>query len=326
MKNPLSIDRLSVARQFDRIADRLAEVDFLLREVQQRVINRLEYIKIDPAVVLDVGCGRGEGSRALAARFPNAQVVGLDLSTRMVQKATELQADQLAKSRSEKNLFKKMQPSAAALMRHFFGQISRKKTPVADSLSKTQQIPSLPASVQFMQGDGHSLPFANGSVDLICSNLALHWFDDPVAAIKEWRRVIKPGGLVMFSSFGPDTLQELATVGAMLPTFQDLHDLGDALQTQKFAEPVMDMEKLTISYQDVARLKSDLNNLGGNPLRQRHSGLRGRQFASTLQDRLQKLTPGSVTFELVYGHAWAPLSPLLPDGYSPIEFRSRPRL
>jgi malonyl-CoA O-methyltransferase len=318
MKNPLSIDRLSVARQFDRRANRLAEVDFLLREVQRRMFSRLEYIKIEPSVVLDIGCGLGQGAEGLAARFPSAQVVAADLSQNMVFKAAKLQADKTKPNKrkgSVKSTLARRLPNAVS---GFFNKLLGGDPPKRPAVPQKQQ-----NEVQFLVGDAHMLPLATGSVDLIFSNLALHWFDDPVSAIAEWRRVIKPGGLVMFSSFGPDTLKEMAILGVQLPTFQDLHDLGDALQTQKFAEPVMDMEALSISYQDPARLLADIRNLGGYPLKRRHSGLRGRRFADTVANSLSTLTPGSVSFELVYGHAWAPKGPWLPEGYAPIEFRPR---
>jgi malonyl-CoA O-methyltransferase len=323
MKNPLSIDRLSVARQFDRRASRLAEVDFLLREVQRRMFSRLEYIKIEPSVVLDIGCGLGQGAQGLAARFPFAQVVAADLSQNMVTQAARLQVE-VAKANNPKSAFGSVLASATfgASFSNSVGGFVRKL--LGSDASKVAVVPEKQQSqVQFLVADGHSLPLATGSVDLVFSNLALHWFDDPVSAIAEWRRVIKPGGLVMFSSFGPDTLKELASLGVELPTFQDLHDLGDALQTQKFAEPVMDMEALSISYQDPKRLLNDLRNLGGYPLKRRHSGLRSRKFGQCVITGLANLAPGAVSFELVYGHAWAPKGPWLPEGYAPIEFRPR---
>jgi malonyl-CoA O-methyltransferase len=323
MKNPLSIDRLSVARQFDRRASRLAEVDFLLREVQRRMFSRLEYIKIEPSVVLDIGCGLGQGAQCLAARFPLAQVVAADLSQNMVFEAARQHAKVGQANNPKSGLGSvlasaKFKASFSSAVGGFVSKLLGADAPKVADVPEKQQSP-----VQFLVADSHALPLATGSVDLVFSNLALHWFDDPVSAIAEWRRVIKPGGLVMFSSFGPDTLKELASLGVELPTFQDLHDLGDALQTQKFAEPVMDMEALSISYQDPKRLLTDLRNLGGYPLKRRHSGLRGQKFSQSVTNSLAKLTPGAISFELVYGHAWAPKGPWLPEGYSPIEFRPR---
>jgi malonyl-CoA O-methyltransferase len=318
MKNPLSIDRLSVARQFDRRTHRLPQVDFLLREVQRRMFSRLEYIKIEPSIVLDLGCGLGQAAQELATRFPTAQVVAADLSQNMVMAAARLRNSSASENKPQTGLSSVF---SSALPRSVKGFLSGL---MGSNDSKTNPVPQKQQhDVQFMVADSHTLPLATGSVDLIFSNLALHWFDDPVSAIAEWRRVIKPGGLVMFSSFGPDTLKELAGLGVALPTFQDLHDLGDALQTQKFAEPVMDMEALSISYQNPERLLADLGNLGGYPLKGRHSGLRGRAFAKEITKSVAKLTPGNVSFELVYGHAWAPKGPWLPEGYSPIEFRPR---
>ena len=107
-----------------------------------------------------------------------------------------------------------------------------------------------------------------GAIDLLWSNLALQWVNDPLNAFAEFRRVLAPGGLLMFSTFGPDTLKELreAYRGTDAHThvnrFVDLHDLGDMLVQSGFADPVMDMEHLTLTYTDVRALMRDLKAIG----------------------------------------------------------------
>ncbi len=124
--------------------------------------------------------------------------------------------------------------------------------------------------------DAHALPLADASVDLIWSNLALHWFAAPERAVGEWYRVARPGGLAHFSFFGVDTLAELRALGARMMAFHDLHDIGDLLAAAGFADPVMDSERLTLTWAGPQALLGDLHALGGNALRGRFRGLLGR--------------------------------------------------
>jgi malonyl-CoA O-methyltransferase len=185
--------------------------------------------------------------------------------------------------------------------------------------------------------DAHALPFSNGSFDLVWTNLSMHWWVDPVKVLAECRRVLRPEGLLIMSGFGPDTLTELRHLNAQfderefVPTFQDLHDVGDALNQHQFADPVMDMERLTIQYQQPDRLLADLRAMGGNSLTARDAGLKGvgwlralnRHLASEFAAVQKHGNAFSLSFEIVYGHAWVPKPKSLPDGYSPIEFRPR---
>jgi malonyl-CoA O-methyltransferase len=177
-------------------------------------------------------------------------------------------------------------------------------------------------------GDAHRLPIASGSVDLVWSNLAFHWFDDVPAAIAEWYRVLRPGGLLTFSTLGVDSLAELRAAGLARAALPDLHDIGDALVAAGFAEPVMDAERLTVTWTDPPRLLADLRALGGDPRRTRPRGLatpaaRDRALAEAA-GRLRggdPSAPMAVGFELVYGHAWIGERKRRDDGWSPVEFR-----
>jgi malonyl-CoA O-methyltransferase len=178
--------------------------------------------------------------------------------------------------------------------------------------------------VRAVCGDLAQLPFAAGSVELVWSNMALHWAADPLAALREFHRVLAVDGLLMFSTLGPDTLAELrAAAGAgRVHAFADMHDLGDMLVAAGFAEPVMDMERVTMLYDDAATLFADLRASGqtralaaapGAPRR----GLAGRGFLDPLKARLDaQRRDGKLpaTFEVVYGHAWKAAPKRTADG------------
>jgi malonyl-CoA O-methyltransferase len=147
------------------------------------------------------------------------------------------------------------------------------------------------------------LPIAPDAVDFIWCNMALHWLSDPLPAFREFARVLAPGGLVMFSTLGPDTLKELRSAAgpARVHAFVDMHDLGDMLIAAGLSAPVMDMELLSLTYNDSTALLDDLRASGQTSARaDRPRGLAGRAF----RERLRAALPGRATFEVVYGHAW----------------------
>lgn len=149
------------------------------------------------------------------------------------------------------------------------------------------------------------LPLADGSVDLVWSNMALHWLGEPLAAFREFRRVLAPEGLLMFSTLGPDSLKELRAAAGeeRVHRFIDMHDLGDMLLAAGLSNPVMDMEMLTLAYADGEQLLRDLRASGQTSARaDRPRGLRGRQFAERLRRALGDKP--QATYEVVYGHAW----------------------
>jgi malonyl-CoA O-methyltransferase len=164
-------------------------------------------------------------------------------------------------------------------------------------------------------GDAEALPFNTESVDLAISNLTLQWCD-PERVAKEVLRVLKPNGLFMFTSFGPDTLRELrAAFRAIDDTphvnkFVDMHDIGDILVSAGFADPVMDQEVLTLTYAELKPLLKELKGVGAhNVLDGRSTGLMGRQRWQrmvTAYESFRKEGRLPATFEVVYGHAWKP--------------------
>ncbi|MCF8168420.1 MAG: biotin synthase [Rhodoferax sp.] len=157
------------------------------------------------------------------------------------------------------------------------------------------------------------------SVQMLWANMALHMVPDPQALIAEWHGLLAIDGFLMFSCLGPDTLLELRALyrawGWPPPAhdFTDMHDWGDMLVQAGFAEPVMDQERITLSFATPERLLQELRELGRNLHGARFSGLRGRGWhASLLAGLAQRLAPAggagplTLTFEIIYGHAFKP--------------------
>jgi malonyl-CoA O-methyltransferase len=164
-------------------------------------------------------------------------------------------------------------------------------------------------------GDAEGLPFADNSFELVFSNLMLQWCVDLEAVFGELQRVLRPGGLLLFTSFGPDTLQELRESWHRVDgynhvnAFQDMHDVGDALVRTRFADPVMDVERITVTYPDVWKLMRELKQVGAhNVTAGRRRGLTGKAHMQRLVEAYERyrsdgLLPAS--YEVVNGHAWA---------------------
>ncbi|HEX5638675.1 MAG TPA: methyltransferase domain-containing protein [Burkholderiaceae bacterium] len=266
--------RLATVRaQFDARARRFPSHDAIVREVGGRLVDRLQYIRLAPQRVVDVGCGAGSGVARLSAAYPSAHVSGIDLSEGMLrQRATGLRT---------------------RLPRWLGG-----------------------GSAPRVVGDAARLPIADGAVDLVFSNLMLHWHPEPHTVFPEWKRVLRVDGLLLFSCFGPDTLKELrlacrtALPSARPMPFIDMHDFGDMMVASGFANPVMDAEVLTLTYSSPRDLLREVRALGGNPRDDRVPGLPSGQHARSLLDALdaRRGDDGRIqlTFEVAYGHAWKP--------------------
>lgn len=152
-------------------------------------------------------------------------------------------------------------------------------------------------------------------VDLLWANMTLHHSAEPLALMRRWHAALAPGGLLLFSCLGPDTLRELRALyrarGWPEPAheFTDMHDWGDMLLAAGFAEPVMDMERIVLTFDSPERLLRELRELGRNLHPQRHAALRGRRWRQELLEALQALADAdqqgrlALTFEIIYGHA-----------------------
>jgi malonyl-CoA O-methyltransferase len=164
-----------------------------------------------------------------------------------------------------------------------------------------------------LTADAQHLPLADASVDLLFSNLMLQWCPDPDAVLRELRRVLRSGALLAFTTLGPDTLKELRQAWSSddhvhVHRFIDMHDLGDALLRAGLADPVMDTERLTVTYPDLAALERELKGSGScNLAAGRRRGLNGRHCKQAAHARYETLRHQHVlpvSLEVVYGHAW----------------------
>ncbi|MDO8291712.1 MAG: malonyl-ACP O-methyltransferase BioC [Gallionella sp.] len=270
--NDFAIDKKMMRLAFSRAAPDYDATAVLQREVCTRMLERLDYVKLQPARILDAGSGTGWGTRQLAQRYPSAQIIELDIAIGMLQTA-----------RGRSGWWQKL-----------FG-----------GAKQTQ-----------LCADVEALPLAANSVGMVWSNLAVQWCNDLPAAFAEMHRVLKVEGLLMFSTFGPDTLKELrqAFKGVdqhnHLNRFADMHDIGDMLIHSGFAEPVMDMELITLTYDDVRGVLQDLKTIGAhNATAGRGHGLMGKNAWARLLENYERLRSNGklpATFEMVYGHAWKP--------------------
>jgi malonyl-CoA O-methyltransferase len=221
-------------------------------------------------------------ARALRDRYPSAKVIALDLSLAMLK---------LAVTRG-----------------NLWGRLAER---VRSS------------GVQRVCGNLQRLPLGTSSMDLVCSNCALEWTADLRPTFAEFYRVLARGGLLMFTTLGPDTLKELRAVlaqepGSGLPhPLTDMHDIGDALVTAGFADPVMDMEYVTLTYASFPDLLRDLRQSGAQRWgASAQTGLRGRDWLARLAQRYESFRRDGrlpATFELVYGHAWKPEQPRIAE-------------
>jgi len=174
------------------------------------------------------------------------------------------------------------------------------------------------ARCAYVCADAEFIPIADNSVELVFSNLTLQWMNDPQATYQELYRILKPGGLLMFSSLGPDTLKELrqswlaADNNLRIHPFIDMHHVGDMLLGAQFGDPVMDVENYTLQYDSVSDLMRELKHLGAhNAQVQQTSGLTGKsKFLKMKQSYEQFRQEGKLpaSYEVVFGHAWKPLN------------------
>lgn len=285
------IDKARVRASFGRAADSYDAAAILQKQVREEMLSRLDLVKISPKVILDAGCGTGAASRSLQKRFAQSQVVSLDFAYPMLKK------------------------SQNASLSGWLKTLLRGGT-----------------SHNLLCADIEALPLAEASVDLLWSNLAVQWCNDLDTALREFHRVLRAEGLLTFSTFGPDTLRELRTATQQnsqhtrVSRFIDMHDIGDALVRAGFSAPVLDVERFTLTYDDVKSVMQDLKSIGAhNATAGRARGLQGRGFLQKLAENYELFRVNGklpATFEVVYAHAWK--GNKMPDkGVSPITFTPR---
>ena len=268
LQDETALDSAQVRRSFEQAACAYDEAAVLQREVGDRLLERLDYIRFSPKRILDLGAGTGYCQQALIQRYPDTEVHALDLAEGMLQQA-------------------------------------RKKIGWLRRLKRRDH---------FVCADVNALPYASESMDMIVSNLTLQWCPDLLAVFSECQRLLKPGGMLLFTNFGPDTLKELRHCWAKVDAhthvnqFADMHDVGDALLQSGFSDPVVDMEMITVTYDDVRSIMQDLKQIGA------HNVTHGRARGLTGKGRLQQLQQAyedyrqqgrlPVSHEVIYGLAW----------------------
>ncbi|MGO4703145.1 malonyl-ACP O-methyltransferase BioC [Dyella sp. 2RAB6] len=262
------IDKRQVRRNFGRAARTYEQHDALQREVQNLLLERLDFYLETPGLVVDVGAGTGRGAALLKKRYAKSQVLATDLALPMLRAAKQ-----------HASWFKPFQRVCA---------------------------------------EATALPLPDRSVDVLHSNLCFQWIDDLQALFGECARVLKPGGLLLFSTFGPDTLKELRAAWAQadqqphVSRFLDMHDLGDAMIAAGLRDPVLDVDRYTLTYSEPRLLLKELQGLGAtNADTTRERGLTGKRHYRQMLEAYEALRVGGripATWEVVTAHAWGPPS------------------
>lgn len=262
------LNKSLVRHAFNLAAPTYDDAAVLQREVANRLNERLDFIKLLPEVILEVGSGTGYFSELLHQRYPKSRKISLDIAHNMLVTA-------------------------------------RNKLSWLQKLRRPQH---------WLCADIERLPLATQSLDMVVSNLTLQWSSDLESSFSNIHRCLKPGGLFMFTTFGPDTLKELRASWRHVDdynhvnAFIDMHDIGDALLRSGFSDPVMDVEHITLTYKEVTQLMRELKAIGA------HNVTAGRQRGLTGRAKLQKLISAyeqfrrdgvlPCTYEIIYGHAW----------------------
>ena len=282
-------DPVACARQRRRLV-RQHEIPWLNEEVARRLDSKLEWIKLQPTSWVEWAPQWGGGAALVAARYPQALHGRLD----------------------------PFAPAAAAVPSGSGGFQALKA-------SLKQWWAGQPARV-WQLDDVQDAPWAETGAQMLWANMSLHTGTDLPGLVRHWHRQLAPQGFLMCSALGPDTARELRALYARhgwgLPTvdFIDMHDLGDELSKAGFADPVMDMERIQLTWASPEAMLAELRTWGGNVASGRFAGCRGRGWQRAwLKAVGDELTDADgrvrLTVELIYGHAIKPepRAPMQPE-------------
>ncbi|MBL1142219.1 MAG: malonyl-ACP O-methyltransferase BioC [Proteobacteria bacterium] len=209
----------------------------------------------------------------------------------------------------------------ASLLKHQFKKAQIYQTDLSEEMLKRARKKTVRflSKQRFLCADANKIPLPDNSIDLVFSNLMLQWCNDPDNVFAEIKRVLKPKGVFLFTSFGPDTLKELraswqqADDGIHVNAFVDMHDIGDALIRNGMDAPVLNVEQIILMYDDCKQLLRELKNIGAhNVNRGRRKTLTGKQRFENMIEHYDTFRAKSqknkfpATYEVIYGHAWKP--------------------
>jgi malonyl-CoA O-methyltransferase len=262
------LNKRRIREDFSKAANSYDAAAIVQHEICARALERLQMLKLNPEVILDIGSGTGKSVRGLQATYPDSRVIASDVALQMLKQGHQ---------------------------RHTASSVCC---------------------------DAEYLPFKDESVDLIFSTSTIQWCEDIDQVFKDCLRILHKDGVLVFSTFGPDTLLELRQSWAKVDGFShvhgfiDMHHIGDLLLTNHYADPVVDMEMITIEYRQIHHLLRDLKATGSRgkfSASDRSSdgssfaGLMGKnrfqQFEQAYESYRQNngLLPAS--YEVIYGYA-----------------------
>lgn len=266
-------DKFKVAQSFTAAATQYDDVAVLQRQTADELLERLSFMKISPQKILDLGTGTGRNLALLHQRYPQAQLIAMDIAPGMLKQAQKRFRDDLG--------FKRWLPNNKALQR--------------------------------IAGDAESLPLADNSVDLVFANLALQWCDPRQSFKEIQRVLKADGLLMFTSlgpDTLTELRQAWAAVDNYphVNVFYDMHDVGDAMTASGLADCVLDVEPYTLTYKTPMAMMRDLKILGAHNVNEgRRRGLTGKNVMKNVITAYEKfrregLIPAS--YEVVFGHGW----------------------
>lgn len=250
------LDKSVVSRGFSQAASSYEQAASLQLDISEQLLERLEFIQHQPERVVDLGCGTGRSLNQLKITYPNAAIIGMDLSLAMLASAD---------------------------------------------------------FEQLLCADIEKLPFRDKSVDMLFSNLAFQWCNDLEATLVDFKRVLVNDGVLLFSTFGAGTLNELRAAWQSVDdkphvhTFLEMKEVGDLMLRNGFINPVVDTETIVVNYPDVMSLMRELQHIGANNAQQKRSrGLLGKAKLEKVVAAYEKFMQNEkipASYEVVYGYA-----------------------